>query len=594
MKPSNHKLIRRLFALAIGAFLVTGWLGPLLVSNHHSPSQSGGYAEAGNRHIVRIDSATMLFDRPLLVVERAAISIAPPSGGGALRDDEIAAKLQDGSANLVIDDAKLLFDASGLHPARVATMSEAVGSILRSITDLSFTTVSVNDAKILHRATAGGEDELMGHVTCEITKPAQGHLQAKGTLERDGITIPFDVTVNTKAAKTASARLPISLKIASDLLTVSITGDYIRDDVFKLSAANASLSTPHAKQVVGWLSGVSVNGNGLEEFRATGPLEWSNQTVAFEGAKFTIDGNEASGGLSFSLGGQRPMLDGTLAFDNLELAPYVRAHPTTLAALTQNALDWSRWLIGEPAGGSLIRDLDADLRLSATSVTSGGVTLGRGAASLTVKDAKLLADLAEIEVDPETQGNARILVDLSGPTTRYELRGMFEAPDVAAITQLVTDRKLLSGAGRVSIDVATSGGTDEALRQSLSGSATLSMPDGGQIAVDVGSLMAAAKAGGLGWDKVVEGTTAVDTLDAKLEAANGILSATAVEAQTGTRSLQVGGTIDLSKQVVDLSIATSPKEGTTAPSERIRIRGPLFAPAIRSDLPGKAALNVPN
>lgn len=594
MKPSNHKLTRRLFALAVAAFLVSGWLGPLLVSRDGNTMQTGGYAEAGNRHIVHINSATMLFDRPLLVIERATISIAPPRDGHALSDVEIAAKLNDGSAHLVIDDGKLLFDASGLHAARVATVSDSVASILRSVTDLSFTTISVNDAKVLHRAAASSDDQLMGHVTCEITKPTPAHIQAKGTLERDGVTIPFDVTLNTKASKTASARLPVSVKIASDLLNLSMNGEYVRDDAFKLSAKNVSLSTPHAKQLISWMAGVTVNGNGLEEFRASGPLNWSNQTIAFEGAKFTIDGNQASGGLSISLGGQRPVFDGTLAFDNLELAPYVRAHPSTLAALTQNALDWSRWLIGEPSGESLIRDLDADLRLSATSVTSGGATLGRGAASLTIKDAKLLADLAEIEIDPETQGNARMVIDLSGQTPRYELRGMFEAPDLANITQLMTDRKIVSGAGSLNVDITTSGSTDDVLRQSMSGSATLSMPDGGQVAVDIGSLMAAAEAGGLGWEKVAEGSTSVNKLDAKLEAANGILSATAVEAETETRSLQVDGTIDLSKQMINLSVATSPKDGAEAPNERIRIRGPLFAPAIKSELPSKAALNVPN
>ena len=593
MKPSKHRLIRRLFALAVAAFLITGWLGPMLIGQYGG-TQPAGYAEAGNRHIVRVDAGTMLFDRPLLVIERAAISMAPPGNGRALSDAEIAAKLKDGTAALVIDDAKLLLDASGLHPARVASVSDAVGSILRSITDLSFASLSVRDAKLMYRATADGDGELLGHVTCEIMKSSAGHVQAKGRFERNGITLPFDLTLNTKASNTAAARLPFSAKITSDLLTASLAGDYLREDAFKISATTASITTPHAKQVIGWLFGAPVNGSGLEEFRASGPLQWSGQSLNFEGTKFTIDGNEASGGLSISLAGQKPMLDGTLAFDNLELAPYIRARPGPLAVLTQNALDWSRWLIGEPSSGSLIRDLDADLRLSATSVTSGGATLGRGAASLTVKDAKLLADLAEIEINPETQGNARITVDLSSPTPQYALRGMLESPDLASVTQVFTDHKMVSGAGRMDIDMSTSGNTDEEISRSLSGTATLAMPDGGQVAFNLGSLIAAAQAGGLGWDKVADGSTSVDKLDAKLQAINGVLTATSVEAETETRKVQVGGTVDLSKRVVDLSIASSPKDGVTAARERVRIRGPLLAPAIRADPPSKAALHIPH
>jgi uncharacterized protein involved in outer membrane biogenesis len=144
------------------------------------------------------------------------------------------------------------------------------------------------------------------------------------------------------------------------------------------------------------------------------------------------------------------------------------------------------------------------------------------------------------------------------------------------------------------IDMSTSGNTDEEISRSLSGTATLAMPDGGQVAFNLGSLIAAAQAGGLGWDKVADGSTSVDKLDAKLQAANGVLTATSVEAETETRKVQVGGTVDLSKQVVDLSIASSPKDGVTAARERVRIRGPLLAPAIRTDPPSKAALNVPH
>lgn len=564
----------------------------MLLAPHGQPA---GYAEAGNRHIVHIASPAMLFDRPLLVIERATVAMAPPANGRALSDIDIAAKLKDGSADLVVDDAKLLLDASGLHAARVASVPDAVASLLAAVTEMSFTTLAVHDAKLMYRATSATDGDLLGHLTCDISKPSAGHIQAKGTLTRGGISLPFDVTINMKAAKSVGARLPLNATITSDLLTAALTGDYLRDEGFKLSATSATISTPHAKQVIAMLAGTPVDGNGLEEFRAAGALEWSGATMNFAAATFTLDGNTAKGGLSLSVAGSRPLLDGTLAFDNLELTPYIRASTTSLQVLTQNALNWSRWLTGEPSSVSLIRTLDADLRVSATSVTYNGATLGRGAASLNVKDSKLLADLAEIELSAETQGNARITVDLSKDTPNYALRGMFEAPDLATVTQVFTDRMIVSGAGRTDIDVATSGLTSDELGKALTGSATLSMPDGGQVAVNLGSLFAAGRTGGLGWEQVAAGATTVNKLDAKLQAAGGVLTATDVAAETDTRSLQVGGTVDLSKQVVDLSIATAAKDGgVAAPSERVRIRGPILAPAIKSELPSKAALSLPN
>jgi AsmA protein len=596
MKPSKHKLVRKLFALSVLAFVASGWLGPMLFDSHGA--QPVGAAQASNQHIVHIDAPSMLFDRPLLVLERATVSMAPPANGRALSDAEVAAKLHDGSANLVLSDAKFVLDASGLHAARTAAVSEAVAGILRPITDMSFATLSVADAKIMYRPGGALEDSLLGHVTCEITKSGATELQAKGTLKRDGVTLPFDISINTKNAKSASARLPVSVKIASDLVTASFSGEYVRGEAFKLTSSNASIATPQAKRLIGWLSGDTITGNGLDEFSAKGPLDWSGQTITFEEAKFTVDGNEANGTLSLNLGGTRPSLDGTLAFANLELAPYVRPAPTTLATLTQSAIDWSRWLIGSPSSGSLIRALDADLRISATTVTSNGAALGGGAASLTMKDSKLLADIAEIEIDAETQGNARVTVDLSGAVPRYDLRGSISAPDLANAMHVLSDRQLISGAGRADIDITTSGTTDAELRQTLTGSATLSLPEGGSIAFNLASLIATAKEGGkegtMGWGKLAGGTTTLNQLNATFEAANGVLTAKSVEAVTETRKVAVDGTIDLSQQVLDLSIAAQSKDpGNASLNERVRIRGPILAPTLASDHPSKAALKLP-
>lgn len=596
MKPSKHRLIRTLFAIALVAFVIIGGLGPMLIENG-GLYQRSGYAEAGNRHIVHIASPAMLFDRPLLIAERATVSMAPPHSGRALSDAEIAVKLQDGSADLVIDDAKFLLDATGLHPARIATISDTVKPILDSITDLSFATLSVRDAKLMSRSASGGEPALLGHVTCDLSKPAQGQLHIAGTFERNGISIPFEVTLHTKNARSASGRLPLSAKISSDLITASLVGEFVRADDFTLNATQATVTAPHARDVIRWISDTPISGHGLEDFRAAGPLEWTGQTVNFQGAKFTIDGNQASGGLSVSVAGQRPMLDGTLAFENLELAPYVQPPSGALTGLTQNALDWSRWLVGEPTSGSLIRDLDADLRLSATSVTSGGATLGRGAASITIKDAKLLADLAEIDLDQDTQGSARVSIDLSGPSGRYELHGMLEAPDLANVTHILTDRQIVSGPGRVTADFTASGSTQQELHTSLAGTATLTMPDGGHVAFDLASLMANAKAGGgVGWDKVISGSTSLSSLEAKMKAANGVLATSGVQAQTDTRNIEIDGTVDLPNRQVDLMIAASPKDPANAgdvTGERVRIRGSLLAPAVKAELPSKAALNLP-
>lgn len=590
MKPSRHKLVRRLFALGVLAFVIVGALGPAILGELGSNLRRIGYAEAGNHHQISLPSPVLLFDRPLVVAERADITLVLPDGR-ALDDREIAAHLRSGNAELVIEDAKLVLDATGLHPARVAAIADQIAIVLEPLRNISFARVTVRDAKLMNSTTKG--DTLLGRLSCEIVK-SSNELRVKGTLQRNGIPLPFDVNVNAKPAIAASGRIPVAIKIASDLLTASLTGEFVRGDVFTLKATQASVATPSAKALIAWMSDSTVAGSGLEDVRVSGPLEWIGGTMTFEEAKLSLDGNEATGGLSLSVDSSRPMLDGTLAFENLELAPFVPPRSSTVAELAHSAWDWTRWLVGGPASESLIRHIDADLRLSANSVTLGGAILGGGAAIITAKDNKLLADLAEIELDEQTEGNARVSVDLSGSQAAYAVRGNLKSSNLASITRVFSDSEIVSGDGNVEIDLKSVGNTDDEIRSSLSGNVTLSMPSGGQIAVDLASLLTAAKSGGLGWDQVSSGKTALESLNATLQADNGVLTAKAVQAATPTRNVEVAGTIDLSKRMVDLSIAAAAKPGATTTSERLRIRGPLLAPIIKAEPLSKAALSLPS
>ncbi len=592
MKPSKHKLVRRLFALGVLAFLTFGALGPAFLGEFDNGMRPG-YAEASNRHTISIATPIALFERPLLVAERADVSLVLPTGR-ALNDQEIAQRLQSGSAELLIEDSKLTLDTTGLHPARVAAIPETVQAILAPLRSVSFARITVRDAKLMLNTASGG-GSFVGRLTCEVVKTSSDHLHVKGSLERNGISVPFDVSLNLKTAHTADGRIPLTAAITSDLVTASLTGEYIRQDAFSLNASKASIVTPNAKALIGWMGDTTMAGRGLEDLRISGPLEWLGGTVTFQNAKLSIDGNEASGGLSVSVGTGRPMLDGTLAFENLELAPYLQPRAPTIAGLTQNAWDWTRWLVGGPNAVSLIRHIDADLRLSANSVTSGGAMLGRGAASITVKDHKLLAELAEIELDPQAQGNARVTVDLSGTAASYAVRGMVESTDLASVTRVFTDEEIVSGGGRLNIDLKSVGNADDELRASLSGTATLAIPSGGLVAFDLASLIATAKSGGLGWNQLSSGKTSLESLSAKLQAENGILTAKSVQAQTPTRNVEIAGTINLATRMLDLSIAAAAKlpTGQPADNERLRIRGPLLAPVIKSEPLSKAALSAP-
>ena len=114
---------------------------------------------------------------------------------------------------------------------------------------------------------------------------------------------------------------------------------------------------------------------GLNAASFKGQLTWARRSLAIENAKIIIDGNEASGALALNLAGERPLVDGTLAFnaarpDALSSRP-LRAQSFVFERLTSS---WSEFDLSFP----IIKHVDADLRVSAPKIAMSGYGFGRG------------------------------------------------------------------------------------------------------------------------------------------------------------------------------------------------------------------------
>ena len=79
------------------------------------------------------------------------------------------------------------------------------------------------------------------------------------------------------------------------------------------------------RRVARWFGMPVASADGLNAAAVKGQINWARRTFAVEDAKVALDGNEAAGALVLNLAGERPLIDGTLAFNALDLTPYVEA-----------------------------------------------------------------------------------------------------------------------------------------------------------------------------------------------------------------------------------------------------------------------------
>ncbi len=448
--------------------------------------------------------------------------------------------------------------------------TDSMGPMVAALVARNFDMLVLRNAMIVIK-TPGGAEETLYSVSAEIRSKRDTALEAKGTFRLRGEELAFDIAGAVPQAKKDA---PISLRasLKGTHLGASIDGRLVRGERLQVASPHAKLTVPNLRNAARWLGADWPEGQqGLGAFEAEGPLDWSEGSLSFENARFTLDGNAATGALSLTLGSGRPKVEGTLAFNSLNLAPYLTPAASANRIL---AADWLSFIrMPGTVSSSLIREVDADVRISARSVSVADQTLGRCAASLSIKDGKLFADLAEIELDHGGTGDGQVGVDMTGGEPRYSIRGRLESFDVGRMIGQRFGRSPLEGFGSLDVDLAGVGGTEADVLASLTGKVEVDMQEGARLGVNVEGLAAAAGTAsqpGI-WNAAADGATTVDSFVAKLAATGGVFTAEAVKADTGAKVVTAEGTVSLSDRALDVTVSIANELGKTGAAAQVRL-----------------------
>jgi AsmA protein len=574
---------------AIGFALIV----PMIVGGPGNDfSYTSALVRAATHDSYTLSSPVVLVEQPRIVLERGTISVAAGKDGSS---KALTALLAGGGADLIVDDATLVLDRSALPSGAGADpsgspLAETMGPMVAALLARNFDTLVFRHGTLLIKSPDGKEESLRS-VTAEVKSKPAGAFEARGSLRLRGEELAFDLAAAPPVGK-GHGPVPFRASVRGRLIESSLEGRLVRGERLQIASPSAELSLPKLREVSRWLGVDWLDGEqGPGSFEAKGPLDWSEGSISFENASFMLDGNRATGALSLALGKERPKLEGTLAFDSLDLGPYLStaAAPSgrTIATDVLSFLRIPGWV-----SSSLVSEINADLRISARSVAIAGQNLGRCAASLTIKDSLLFADLAEIELDHGGSGEGQVAVDMTGGLPRYSIRGRLESIDVGKVVGDRLGRLSLEGYGTVTVDLSAVGATTTAFLSTLSGKVEVDMPEGARLGLSVERLAKAAESesqSGI-WGAAVDGATSIDSLVAKFAALDGVLTAEGVTADTGEKLLTAEGTVSLSERALDVTVSIAdetksakpdgPGAPEPAPAEGFRVSGPWTAPTL--------------
>lgn len=490
---------------------------------------------------------------------------------------------------------------AAISPASLAD-PELIYAILRptfrALEGISVNTVEVSDGTVNVRQGTTRVHQLTALNAKFQISSAAGLTTGTGTVSLRGETLTFETAFARPDAETPDGAIPLRLKVSGAGLKASFEGTAQHSDGAKLDGA-VDVTVSDLRKLAKWSGFTVSDGDGLNTFRTIGKMVWTAGLFAMSEGKYSLDGNEASGVLSLNLRKARASVEGTLALARLDLTNYFveseadSSEPSTVLGTLVPAIG-AETVLDAP----ILRDFDADVRVSVSEIKSGSFQTGAGAMTLSLRSGNLMADIAELQVF----GGAvvgQLEFNVSKPDLHISARGLLDNIKAGEAMRWVTNVQAIRGRARMTTNVEAQGRTLSALMRSLKGEARLTMLKGGAFQVDVDGLMKQAREEPLiGWDVAKNRETVFGSLEARLLLENARISTRGLRADRDDDTRIIAyGTINLAEQNVSvrMSIVDKPDDvnGTVAVVKNgptLTLQGPWDEPSISVEKQAENAL----
>lgn len=435
-------------------------------------------------------SARVLLDKGVLQVEVPKVGI----GGGAIaltaraRDDAGTASV-DGHVTIgelplatLLAFAPVPYDASGTLVADVAfkaggTTTETLiaGATAEGTLGLRNGTISG-----LPLAEAVPDDRTAGTLDA-IGLDARfagtdGPVTLSGGFTWRGERFAIEGRTGAPGVLLSGAPTDLSVRLSSSRVSTSYAGTVTTTGA---ASGRVGLATPSLRGLLAWLNRPIGAGGGLEATSVEGVLAATASSVSLSEAALSLDESTARGNVSVALSGKRPVVKADLAFDRLDLTPYLSGGSGDAPAAASGDAGWSR----EPLDLSGLRAADASLSLTAQTITVDAFKTGAATLGVTLDDGTLDALLSRFELYSGSGTGRVTLTDSRGATTKatFSLDGV----DVHQLLKDAAGFGALAGAGQIALDLTGAGKSTYALVRSLDGSASFAIHNGAILGINI-------------------------------------------------------------------------------------------------------------
>ncbi|MGI9465215.1 MAG: AsmA family protein [Aestuariivirgaceae bacterium] len=457
------------------------------------------------------------------------------------------------------------------------------------VEEISVAPVVIENGDIKYLDERSGSVFSANGVNLTVSMPSlNSPLKTKGSLvwNRERVNMTLFVKSPGRLGTDGS---PIDVSVNGRLIDFIFNGRGVLREGLGL-AGKIDMKTSSVRDLARWSGNELEPGRGLEEFSAKGALDLAGNTIKLNNAIFSLDGMNARGNVTVTLGGARPQVTANLGADKINANIYATPSRAVSKTGAENA-SWS----DQPISFAGLKAVDANLNLAVSRIDYGDVKIGRTNVQATLKNGVLTATLKEMQFY-DGQANGKLVLD--GKRAKPTLQGSLNSTGLDGYRLLADFAKLerISGVTGINLSVAATGRSEREMVSTLRGTGKFQFTDGALRGLNVARMIRNVQKSILGgWDTGPDEKTDFSLLEASFDIKDGIAQNNDLKLIGPLVRITGLGEVDLLRRAIDYK--TSPKlvaslqgqggaEDLSGIAVPIIIRGPWSNPKIYPDIEG--------
>ncbi|BCP51842.1 cell envelope biogenesis protein AsmA [Kaistia sp. 32K] len=438
-------------------------------------------------------------------------------------------------------------------------------------------------AGTIHYVAADRPEVVLSRVNADLNWPDPSTTASvKGSATWQEETFDFNGSVGAPLDLVAGNRSTLRFAVASTPLRASFNGT-VRNLIQPEGEGQLTVTTPSIRRLAGLFDMPMEEGSTLGSASIESQASLALNTLTFADAKISVDGNDGEGVLSIGFAKARPAVQGTLAFESLDLSAYAEALASAVSA--------ARAAPDQPFPVSALNEGDVDLRVSASQVLLGSARLGRTAASATIRDDRLTLSVGEAQLYGGRL-SASLSASLKDEAASTSLQGRVDGLPVRAALSDLFGISHIDGTGSGTVNLSAHGTSWNGLMASLSGGGRATISDGTFDGVNIGALSQKITADGIISGNLLGGSTKFTQADGTFTVDADRVTASSIVVKGSGYTIDLSGEAPLQVPTIsargDLAIERSTGAASTSINVPFVIGGSWDHPTLVPDFSGIA------